>query len=139
MSSVIASGITQTLPLLSKGKSNTPVLEEKLASTAGVAVAKESKSRQVPSDTISISSQLRVTIGDVKKESEKKVETSKEKGSEKTDGAMSKVQFAYDMKGDLTVRYMDVSNNLIYQIPSELMMRIKEAESKSDSSVNTKA
>lgn len=139
MSSVIASGITQTLPLLSKGKSNTPVLEEKLASTAGVAVAKESKSRQVPSDTISISSQLRVTIGDVKKESEKKVETSKEKGSEKTDGAMSKVQFAYDMKGDLTVRYMDVSNNLIYQIPSELMLRLKEAESKSDLSVNTKA
>ncbi len=155
MSSVIASGITQTLPLFSTGKPNASAQEEKVASPSTAALTKES--RPAPADTISISSQLRQTINDVKKEPVKKVETSKENSGEKSDevmpkvkadkensnekpdGVMSKVQFTYDMKGDLSVRYMDASNHLIYQVPSELMLRLKEAESKSESSVNTKA
>lgn len=141
MSSVIASGITsQTSPLLSSGKSNDPPAQkEKVANSTTVSVALSEVSRPAPTDTISISSPLRQTINDVKKEFVKKEETSKENSREKPNGVTSKVQFAYDMKGDLSVRYMDTSNNLIYQVPSELMLRLKEAELKSDSSVDTKA
>ena len=137
---VIASGITQTLPLLSAGKPNASTQEDMVASSSTVSAsspAKESKS--VSADTVSISSQLRQTINDVKKEYVKKVETSKENSSEKTSVVMPKVQFAYDMKGDLSVKYMDASNNLIYQEPSELMIRMKEeAASRLDSTVDTK-
>ena len=49
------------------------------------------------------------------------------------------VEFVYDLNGDLITRYLDSSRRLIYQTPSELMLRAQEAVSKSDSSVDTKA
>lgn len=140
MSSSIASGITQTLPLPLTGKPHASTKDEMVAgsSTAGMSQAKEG--RAVPADTISISSQLRQTINDVQKDYVKMIEPGKENSSEKSGAVVSKVQFAYDMKGDLSVRYMDASNNLIYQAPSELMIRMKEeAASRLDTSVDTKA
>jgi hypothetical protein len=75
----------------------------------------------------------------VEKELVKKVETSKENSNDNISVVMPKVQFAYDMKGELSVKYMDASNNLIYQSPSELMIRMKaEAASKLDSAVDMK-
>lgn len=139
MSPVIVSGITsQTPPLLSTGKSNTSAQDGIATGTPPASPARESKPS--PADTISISSQLLQTINEVKKELATKVETVKENSSEKSTVVMSKVQFAYDMKGDLSVRYMDASNNIIYQTPSELMIRMKEeADSRLNSAVNTKA
>ena len=78
-------------------------------------------------------------IDDIKKEDVIPPDTSKTINKEKSAGAMTQVQFAYDMKGDLSIRYVDSADRLIYQVPSELMMRIKEAASKLDSSVNTNA
>lgn len=138
MLSVIASGITQTLPQLSAGKQNASRQEDRVSSPAVTASATK-ESGPVSADTVSISSQLRQTINDVEKELVKKVETSKENSNDNISVVMPKVQFAYDMKGELSVKYMDASNNLIYQSPSELMIRMKaEAASKLDSAVDMK-
>jgi len=136
---VIASGITQALPQLSSGKTNASAQDERVASSSTVVAPPVTENKPDSADTVSISSQVRQTINDVKKEYVKKTEASKENSSEKPSVVMPKVQFAYNMKGDLSVKYMDASNNLIYQAPSELMIRIKEeAASRLDSAVDTK-
>ena len=139
MSSATLSGITATLPLFSNGKLSDSSPSEKLTSSpmVGTAVTKENK--PINADTVSISPQLQQTIDDIKKEDVIPPDTSKTINKEKSAGAMTQVQFAYDMKGDLSIRYVDSADRLIYQVPSELMMRIKEAASKLDSSVNTNA
>lgn len=137
MLSVIASGITQALPQPSAGKPNASTQNEMVGSSSTEVVSPAKETNPASADTVSISSQLQQTINDVKKEFVKKAETSKENSSEKTSVVMPKVQFAYDMKGDLSVKYMDSSNNLIYQSPSELMIRMKaEAASRLDSAVD---
>jgi hypothetical protein len=101
-------------------------------------------------DTVNISDQSRQAATDVKKDAAPidEMKSPKTKTEDATllqrDGnresaAFSKVQFVYDLKGELSVRYMDVANRLIYQVPSELMLSMKEAASKSNASVNTKA
>ena len=52
---------------------------------------------------------------------------------------VSKVQFVYDLKGDVKVQYLDTADRVIYQVPSELMLHLKEAALKADSAVDTKA
>ena len=139
MTPAMISDIAQTPPQFLNAKPNPSPQEWRGtgSSNADAALAKDSK--PVPADTVSISLQSRQTITDVRKEDAKKEATTKVADSEPSVRAMGKVQFAYDLKGDLSVRYMDASNRLIYQVPSELMMRLKEAAAKSDSSVNTKA
>lgn len=139
------SGVAQTLPLFSNAKSNPP--QEK--GTSSLVADSTKESAPFPADTVSISSQLRQPMIDVKKEQALIEEAKKEKvkredaktanSSEKSDRAPAKVQFVYDLKGELSVRYMDTANRLIYQVPSELMKQMREAASKSDASVDTKA
>src|SRR5665647_1446898 len=109
------SGVAQTLPLFSNAKSNPP--QEKGASSLVADSTKESA--PFPADTVSISSQLRQPMIDVKKEQALIEEAKKEKvkredaktanSSEKSDRAPAKVQFVYDLKGELSVRYMDTA------------------------------
>jgi len=138
--------IAQTLPLLSSAKSNSSPQEEKTVSSpspnAGAVLPKESKPASV--DTISISRQSRQAMTDVNKkevpiEQPKREEPKKENGSVKSDRTTDQVQFVYDLNGDLNIRYMDSANRLIYQVPSELMIHLAEALSKSGPSVNTNA
>lgn len=149
MTPTMVPGIDQKLPLLSN---RTPDVSPSaaramVAPNAGTVLNKEATHIQV--DTISISDQSRQAGVVVKNEGTLSLEAQREKAKKeeaskantlgKSDGVMSKVQFVYDQKGTLSVRYMDSANRLIYQVPSELMLRLKEAASQSDSSVNTKA
>jgi F0F1-type ATP synthase membrane subunit b/b' len=99
-------------------------------------------------DRVSISFQSRQAIKDAKKEETAIEESEREKAikeaasrtnSGKSDGAAAKVQFVYDLNGELSIRYLDTADRLVYQSPSELMLQMKEAASKSDSSVDTEA
>jgi len=145
MATANVSGISVPLPLFPTGKS-TPSPQEELQSAvpkAGVALAKESEPIPAATDTVSISIQTRQTIvnagkEEAKKEEVKKAEVINSDNGERSDKAVAKVEFVYDPKGDLIVRYMDSSSRLIYQAPSELMLSIREAALKAES-VDTKA
>jgi hypothetical protein len=99
-------------------------------------------------DTISLSAQSRQAVQDVKNneslsEAAKKKKVTKEESVVSDNGgnlgrATAKVLFVYDLKGELSVRYMDRANNPVYQVPSELMLQIKEAAAKPEASVDTK-
>jgi hypothetical protein len=135
----VVSDIVQTLPLLSNAVSNSSPQGENGTTSPSASAVVTRDSRPIPVDTISISYQSRLTVADVKKEDAKKEEANKVNNSGNPVRTMAKMQFVYDLNGDLSVRYMDTANRLIYQVPSELMIRLKEAASKADSSVDTKA
>ena len=138
MTSAIVLGIDQTLPSLSTGTSNTFPQGDNGAShlNSGTVTTKEDK--PTPSDTISLSPQSRQATSDTAREEAKKEQAHTVNSSKKSVRTMARVQFVYDLKGNLSVRFTDTANRLIYQVPSELMLRLKEAASKSDSSVNMK-
>ena len=138
--------IAQTLPLLSAAKSTSSPSDEKAIRSpspdAGAVVPTESRPASV--DTISISRQSRQAMTAVNKkdappEQPKREEATKANGSLKSHRTTAQVQFVYDLNGDLSIRYMDSANRLIYQVPSELMIHLAEALSKSGPSVNTNA
>jgi len=141
--------LTQTLPLFSDAKSSPPSQVGVAAASQSVLENQASNSSPMSADTVSISSQSRQAVAGVKKEElplevVKKEKAKKEEAtirakSESTEQALSKVQFVYDQKGELSVRYMDASDRLIYQIPSEIMLYLKEAALKTGLSVDMKA
>jgi hypothetical protein len=149
------SGLTQTLPLFSEAKSSPPPQADKgTASESAVAPSANSGASIFSADTVSISSQSRQAASEVKKEvlplevvKEEKVKEEKAKkegasvlvNGDNPERALSKIQFVYDLKGELSVKYMDASDRLIYQTPSELMLYLKEAALKTVSSVDMKA
>lgn len=138
----MALSIEQVLPMSSNSKPSPQ--EEK---GIGVAITDSTSTKDSKAfifDTVSISSQSRQAISEVRKEKEtskdaKKVETNLLNDSDKSDKATAKVEFFYDQNGDLVTKYLDSAKRLVYQTPSELMLRMKAADIKSDSSVNTKA
>ncbi|MDD2539794.1 MAG: hypothetical protein PHH28_01975 [Desulfuromonadaceae bacterium] len=130
--SVVVSGLAQTLPPFLNEKSNSSPQGDN-PQNSGVALS----DKAIVADTVSFSSQPQ-QAGAVKEEA-KKEQTKKVSSSEQSGSVMAKVQFVYNQKGDLSVRYMDAANRLIYQVPSELMMRMKEAASKLESPLDTKA
>ncbi|MDD2900614.1 MAG: hypothetical protein PHI31_18130 [Desulfuromonadaceae bacterium] len=93
--------------------------------------------RPFPVDTVSISSQSQQKAINLEKEDVQK--EINQNTSDKSGGAVAKVQFVYNPKGELSLRYMDTASRLIYQTPSELMQRLKEALTKSGTSVDTNA
>ena len=148
MASAVVSSVAQTLSLFSHAKSQAPPRNEKGASSPGAGVDATKDGMSVFVDRVSISSQSRQAITDVKIEETAIEESKREKvikedasraNNEKSDRAAAKVQFVYDLNGELSIRYMDTADRLVYQSPSELMQQMKEAASKSDSSVDTKA
>lgn len=149
MTPAIVAAIDQTLPLLSNAASNALPQEGKGGAppVAGAEMPKDGA--KIPVDTVSISAQSRLVQKDVKKnestsEEAKKKAPEKERSvladkGEKSDRSIAKVQFVYNLKGELSVRYLDTANNLVYQVPSELMLQMREAAAKSEASVDTKA
>jgi hypothetical protein len=141
----VVSGVAQTLSLFPNAKSHSSPQEDKGTGSPGADVSKDGA--PAPVDTVSISSQSRQALTEVKKEEAvidwaKKEKVKKEDAAAvngKSDTAAAKVLFVYDLNGELSIRYMDTADRLIYQSPSELMKQMKEAASKSDSSVDTKA
>lgn len=146
MAPAVVLGAAQTLSLFSNAKSYSPSREEKVTTPPGADVTKDRSS--VPVDTVSLSSQSRQAVAEVKKEETAVEAAEREKAvreestianSERSSGAAAKVEFVYDLNGELSVKYMDTSGRLVYQLPSELVLQMKEAASKADTTVDTKA
>jgi uncharacterized FlaG/YvyC family protein len=130
---------TQTISLLSNGKAQQPRQEAAPAPTVTTSevVAKEAK--QNTEDTVSLSPQLQQALAEADKKEAKKLETEPVNIKETSNRSAAKVEFVYDLKGELITRYLDSSNRLVYQAPSELMLLMKESDSKTKAAVNTKA
>ena len=52
---------------------------------------------------------------------------------------MSRVTESYDARGNVITKYTDSSNNIIYQTPSESVLRTQELMSKTQAVTNIKA
>lgn len=141
----MALSIDQALPLISNARSGLSPQEDKGGGASGGGVVSSSKdSKLIPVDTVSISSQSRQTIINAAKEKFLAEEALKKEinvisKDDKSDRTAAKVEFAYDVNGDIITRYLDSASRLVYQTPSELMLRLKETILKSDFSVDTKA
>ena len=147
-------------------QSSTPQISKMRSSSLSVSVKKEEnksvslngnagepkENKPVSVDTVRLSFQALQSSSDVKKDEAKvevkkdeakKVEAKKEadggvNNNVSSEGASAKVQFVYNQKGDLITKYLDSSGDLIYQVPSKLMLLSKETDSKSKSSVDTR-
>lgn len=140
MTPATVSAVAQQPSPVSPVQPNPYSQDEKGASAPGggnVVLSGDSKTN--PVDKVSISPELQQTMEDVKKEEAKKEAADIAKGVKKVDSAAAKVEFVYDLKGELSIRYLDNASRLIYQVPSELLLSLREALANSDSSVNTKA
>lgn len=129
----------QTVSLLSSTKSNpAPQEEPRTPSIAqGGQPAKESKQTAV--DTVSLSPLLQQAFSEVQKKEATKPDLTIATKNETSGVAASKVDFVYDVNGELVTKYLDTANRLVYQTPSELMLRMRESAAKSEVSVNMKA
>ena len=147
----MVSDIAQKASRFSAAPSHSPQQEDKLAGS-GSAAATASATKYTPPkenviDTVNLSGKslqasssiTKTQIEDTKKLEQKKETLKKVEGTTNMGSTSSRVQFVYDQKGTLMVRYMDSADRLIYQVPSELMMRLKEMDFKTGSSVDTKA
>lgn len=145
----VSSNMTPSLPPLSGVKADAPTPEEVTTPSQIASEPAARDNKPVSEDTISISDQSRqaaidaqkkeALVDEAKKQEAKRDETSRATNNAKSAGAIAKVQFVYNPKGALSIRYMDTASRVVYQVPSELMMRLTEAASKSDSSVDMKA
>ena len=149
MTPTTVSGLAQALPLFTNTNPNPSPQGEKAMATpsAGADVPKDTP--PAPTDTVSLSAQSKLALIEIKKE-EQPLEAAKREKAKKEDAktlgsraqtgdVVSKVQFVYDLKGDVKVQYLDTADRIIYQVPSELMLHLKEAALKADSAVDTKA
>jgi hypothetical protein len=159
---VVSNIVQSSTPQLStmKSSSSASTKKEDLKSNllnASSSVALDNKPASV--DTVKISFQALQSSSDVKKDEAKagvkkddtkKVEAKKEafwntNNNVSSEGATAKVQFVYNQKGDLITKYLDSGGELIYQVPSKLMLLSQEADSKSksnstsNSSIDTRA
>lgn len=139
------SGIVQSLSTSAAARSDSSALST-VSITVSDSVSTDA-SAPFSADTVSISNKSRLTT--LLKQSETNSEyyprsvsvadeSRKISGISKTARSIGAVQIEYNMNGIVLVRFMDTANRLIYQVPSELMMRMAEAALKSNSSVNTK-
>lgn len=90
-------------------------------------------------DTVTLSEKARQSG---KEEQKQQVVPEKDPASaqETSVRAVAKTEFVYDQKGELIIKYMDTSDKLVYQIPSELMLKMREEAAKAEATaVNTKA
>ncbi len=139
MTSTSVSDITQPSSFLSDSKSNVPIHSDAGTLFKGSGANEISGGMPASVDTVSISSRSRQVAGDVtkeipaevaKKEKVKKEETTVRLKVESAERALSKVEFVYNQRGELIVKYLDASDRLIYQVPSELMLFQRESASK---------
>lgn len=93
---------------------------------------------QPAADKVTLSEQARQSVSETEKEKKAAAEAQKADANAAST-SIAKTEFVYDAKGELIVKYMNTTNKLVYQIPSELMLKLKESEAKSTASVNTNA
>jgi hypothetical protein len=150
------SNIAQSAPLISTMKSSPSSAstrnEESKTSSLNVSAGVASESKPGAVDTVRISFQALQSNTDVKRDEAranvkrdeaKKVEAKKDTAGNtssavSSEASTAKVQFVYNQKGDLITKYMDSSGELIYQVPSKLMLLSQEADSKSNLKSNSK-
>lgn len=116
----------QRLPLLSTSTPDSSPRGDRPPDT-GPLLTKDNK--PLPGDKISLSNQSRQAVRDAQRE-----EANNANNSDKLDRAISKVQFVYNTNGNLSIRYMDTANRVIYQTPSELLLRLDEGAASVDTS-----
>lgn len=142
MTPAMVSGIAQTVPQISPTAISKSSPEQQKNSSLKETPVAAKTNESVAVDSISISQQARKAITNGGQEASQKNNLEKknpvQENSNVTSSVTAKVQFEYDLKGDLVTKYVDSSERIIYQIPSELKLRLAEFVSKSDSSLNTK-
>lgn len=140
MTPATVSSADMSAAIISMAKTNAP-------SPAGVPAAGAASTKgnvNVPVDTVNISSQSRHASSGAKNpqspaEKEKMAETKNATDDGTLGREITAVQFVYNPKGELSIKFMDSASRVVYQTPSELMLRLKEAAAKLDSAVDTKA
>lgn len=151
MTPTMISGTSQTLTQFPNSTLDSPPQDVKGIASRVVSISVPKDEKQPTVDTVSISDPLRQVVMDVNKDSSLVKKATKVKdqsnetqaavlaGNEQSGVAVAKVEFMYDVKGELIVKYMDTADRIVYQMPSELMQHMKETAGKYDSSVDTKA
>ena len=140
-------GLSQSLPLFSNTSRESSPVETKAAAPERTPTVVTREDKTVAVDTISISDQSRRAVTDAQKQAAAADEAQKKKdppevllsNKVKSDAAVAKVEFTYDAKGEKVVKYMDTTDRLVYQLPSELTLQLRESTPKSDSVVSTQA
>jgi hypothetical protein len=152
VSNIAQSSAPQISTMRSSSLSDSVKKEETKTVSLNVSAGESKENKPVSVDTVRISFQALQSSSDVKKDEAKvevkkdeakKVEAKKESDRSgdnniSSEGATAKVQFVYSQKGDLITKYLDSSGDLIYQVPSKLMLLSQETDSKSKSSVDTR-
>jgi hypothetical protein len=132
-------GLIQTMPLKLNTQSKQSPPEDKRTGTPNSDTGLTKESKPVTVDSVSITSQLQPAKSDVKKAETKKDSANIVVSNDSSESPAAKVEFVYDLNGDLITKYMDSSNRLVYQTPTELLLRLQKTSMKSDASVDTKA
>lgn len=143
------SDIAAPLKYVTAAQANSALPQSGESGLTGVRAVAAPDTPQLSVDTVSLSDRSRqpfadgrrdqAAVADEKKQETKKEGSESEKAGGKPDRTIAKVQFVYTMKGTLRMRYLDTASRLIYQVPSELMLQLREAMANSGSLVNTKA
>lgn len=128
---------TVALLLSSRGEQN--VVEEGKGSSSNHTPAAGQEAQSPPADTVSLSPLVQQAFEEARQKDEKQQENDLLNSKKPSNRSAAKVEFVYDVKGELITKYLDSSDRLVYQLPSELMLHMKEGETKSKTAVNTKA
>ena len=139
MKAAVVSSTAVTLPPLSAATATIAARDENPADAPKTREDVRKEVTPAAVDTISLSALSQEALTTDKKKTLLKEETNKANHSDAFGNASSKVQFVYDQKGTLIVKYMDTANRLVYQVPSELNIMQAENSSKPDASVDMKA
>ena len=84
-----------------------------------------------PVDSVTIFNKIQDSKREVRKEEAKKTD-------DKPERTMNSIQFTYNNRGKLRIRFTDSSGKLVYQIPPVFYTMISDLMARPGSSVNTK-
>jgi hypothetical protein len=138
------SSLAQTLPSFSTTVPESSPQTRKDAVPLAVVTEAPKESTSVPVDTVDLSVQsiqalTAVGKNEFQKETAKKDNANSDKVADQSSSTVAKIQYLYDLNGEVKVQFMDASGQLVYQVPSKLALMLKENAPKSEQSVNTKA
>lgn len=85
-----------------------------------------------PVDSVTIFNKIQESTREARKEEAKKTD-------DKLERTMNSIEFTYNNRGNLRIRFTDSSGKLVYQIPPLYYTMISDLMARPDSSVNTEA
>ena len=103
-------------------------------SVAGNSPAKDQPKAELP-NAFDPQAKDRVSISSKPASVEKVEKVEKDK---KPPGVVSHVVESYNLKGELRTKFLDSRNNVVYQIPSEMVAKMQDLMLKSNTSANIK-